>query len=152
MPRVISRALEVALQRGRVTRNVATLVDAPSAPKTEIEPLTAADARAILATARGQRNAARWSVALALGLRQGEALGLAWKDLDLTTGTIRVTQALQRTTGGLVLVPPKSAAGRRTLVVPPPLLAELALVRQQQEQERVTAGQLTEVMPELRRV
>ncbi|WP_018640212.1 site-specific integrase [Parafrankia elaeagni] len=44
---------------------------------------TASDARAVLDAAKGQRNAARWSVAPALGLRQGEALGLPWDAVDL---------------------------------------------------------------------
>jgi integrase len=44
-------------------------------------------------------------VALAVGLRQGEALGLAWNSVDLDAGTIVVRQALQRIRGrGLVLV------------------------------------------------
>ncbi|MEV8636233.1 site-specific integrase [Streptosporangium sp. NPDC051023] len=34
------------------------------------------------------RNGVRWSVGLALGLRQGEALGLRWKYLDLKAGSI----------------------------------------------------------------
>lgn len=64
----------------------------------------------------GQRNAARWSVSLALGLRQGEALGLRWVDVDLDAGTLAVRQALQRVRGkGLVIVPPKSRASRRRL-------------------------------------
>jgi integrase len=39
---------------------------------------------------------ARWLVGLALGLRQGEALGLWWEDIDLATGLLRVRRALQR--------------------------------------------------------
>ena len=41
-------------------------------------------------------NGARWSVALALGLRQGEALGMRWGCIDLKAGTLRVFQ-LKRT-------------------------------------------------------
>jgi integrase len=134
--RVLSRALKVAMQRGRIVRNVATLVDAPSLNRAEIHPLSADDARAILAAARGQRNAARWSVALALGLRQGEALGLPWAAVDLEAGTLTVRQALQRQTGkGLVVVQPKSRAGRRSIALPPELAGAL---REHQ------AGQLAE--------
>lgn len=104
--RILSRALKVAVQRGKAHRNVATLVDAPSLQRSEVVPLTADDCRAILSAAQGRRNAARWSVALALGLRQGEALGMSWSALDLTAGTLAVRQALQRRHGGgLVLVP-----------------------------------------------
>src|SRR3712207_6884536 len=37
-------------------------------------PLDAEEARRVVATARAHRNAARWTVALAVGLRQSEAL------------------------------------------------------------------------------
>lgn len=139
--RILSRALKVAVQRGRIARNVCTLVDAPSLDRREVEPLTAEDARRILATAEGRRNAARWSVALALGLRQGEALGLRWPDVDFDAGSLTVRQALQRIAGrGLVLVPPKSRAGRRTIALPPQLVVALRAHRTAQLEERLQAG------------
>jgi integrase len=70
---------QVAVQRGHLTRNVAPLVDAPSATPAQIEPLTLAEAKAPRPRQRGCAQH-RWSVALALGLRQGEALGLRWAD------------------------------------------------------------------------
>jgi integrase len=144
MHRVVSRALKVAMRRGRVARNVATLVDAPTVRRAEVVPLTASEARRILAAAADDRNAARWSVALALGLRQGEALGLMWDDLDLDGGTLTVRRALQRrrTGGGLVMVEPKSAAGRRTMVLPQPLVTSLRRHRTAQRAERLAAGSL----------
>jgi cytochrome c oxidase assembly protein subunit 15 len=39
------------------------------------------------------------SVATALGLRQGEALGLRWHDVDFDAGTLSVRQALERSGG-----------------------------------------------------
>ena len=143
MHRILSRALKVGLRRGRVARNVASLVDAPTVRRTEIVPLTATEARQVLAAASTDRNAARWSVALALGLRQGEALGLWWDDLDLNNATLTVRRALQRKPGGgLVLVEPKSAAGRRTVVLPQPLAIALRRHRVAQHEERLAAGSL----------
>jgi len=43
-----------------------------------------------------KRNGARWSVALALGIRHGEALGLRWSYVDLETGVIRAWFQIQR--------------------------------------------------------
>jgi integrase len=139
--RVLSRALKVAMQRGRVARNACALVDAPSVIRAEVEPLTSDDARAVLRAAVELRNGARWSVALALGLRQGEALGLPWAAVDLDAGTLRVRQALQRQTGkGLVIVAPKSAAGKRTVTLPRPLLDALRQHRTAQLEERLEAA------------
>ena len=94
--RIISRALQVAMQREIITRNVATLLDAPSAEEIEIEPLTRDEARAVLVEAERRRNGCRWSVALAMGLRQGEALGLRWAYLDLDEGVMQIWWQLQR--------------------------------------------------------
>ena len=94
--RILSRALKVAVQRGYVSRNVATLVNAPSAQPGEVQPLTLDEAQKITALAAGRRNGTRWSVALALGLRQGEALGLCWRYIDLDAATLTVRWQLQR--------------------------------------------------------
>ena len=66
----------MAMRKGQVLRNVATLVDAPTHREPDIEPLTEDEARAILDLAAVVRNGARWSAALALSVRQCEALGM----------------------------------------------------------------------------
>jgi len=94
--RIISRALEIAVRRGKVGRNVAKLVDAPSASRPEIQPFSQEDARLILKTALNWPTGVRWSVGLALGLRQGEVLGLRWECLDLENRVARIYRQLQR--------------------------------------------------------
>lgn len=94
--RILSRALEVAYRRGMMPRNPAKLIDSPTAKRVEIQPLTEAEALRVLDAATGQRNAARWSVGLALGLRQGEALGLRWSYVDLDLSEMRVWWQLHR--------------------------------------------------------
>jgi integrase len=86
----------MAMRRGKVLRNVATFVDAPMHREMEIAPLTEEQARAILDMAVATRNGSRWSIALALGLRQCEALGMRWSCIDFKQGTVRVFQ-LKRT-------------------------------------------------------
>ncbi len=98
--RILSRALKVAVQRGYISRNVATLVDAPFAQPQEIEPLTLDEAQRIVRLAASQPNGTRWSVALALGLRQGEALSLRWRYVNFETATLTIRWQLQRLTGG----------------------------------------------------
>ena len=95
--RILSRALEIAYRREKVGRNVAKLVDPPSASAREIDTLSRAEARRILEASNERSNGARWSVGFALGLRQGEALGLRWKYVDLDAGTVKVWWQLQRT-------------------------------------------------------
>jgi integrase len=144
--RILSRALKVAMQRGKVARNVCVLVDAPSAGSASAAisgSLTAAEARKVLMAADGTHNAARWTVALALGLRQSEALGLAWSAVDLDRGTLRVQRGLHRVKGhGLVFEEPKSERSRRTLLLPWQLVESLRLQTKAQLEERLAAGTL----------
>ncbi len=104
---VLRAALNQALRWNLVVRNVATLVEPPRHVAQEIQPLTPEQARTLIAAAEHARLGALVSVALALGLRQGEALGLRWTDVDLDAKTVRVSQALERSGG--------HAATRKTL-------------------------------------
>ena len=74
---------------GLVARNVATLVDVPRGQRPEVQPFNPEQARAFLDAVRGDRLEALYSVALAIGLRRGEALGLRWDDVDLDAGVRR---------------------------------------------------------------
>ncbi len=139
--RILSRTLKVAMQRGKIARNVCSLVDAPSLRRDEVVPFSATEARSLLAAARGLRNEARWSVALALGLRQGEALALRWEDIDLDSGTLTVKRSMQRLVGkGLVFDEPKSRASRRAIMLPNGLRDALRAHRAAQLEERLAAG------------
>src|SRR5947199_374007 len=83
-------ALTLAMRWEVASRNVARLVDRPRRERTQINPFTPDEARQFLAAVRGHRLEALFSVALALGLRQGEALGLRWADIDFEANTLRV--------------------------------------------------------------
>lgn len=140
--RILSRALTVAESRGHVTRNVARLVDAPRQVHREQEHLRSGEARAVLEATRGRREHARWVLALALGLRQGEALGLRWKDVDLDAGILTIRRALQRQAGaGLVFVEPKSATSRRVVPLPRFAVEALRAHRRLQAGERLAAAE-----------
>jgi integrase len=144
--RVLSRALRVASQRAKVARNVATLVDPPTVKRPETAlPLSAQEARKVMAAAQTHRNAARWTVALAVGLRQSEALALRWSDVDLDNGTLSVRRGLHRISGqGLVYEEPKADRSRRNLALPAQLVDALKAQRAAQLEERIAAGPLWE--------
>lgn len=140
---ILRRALKVAVQRKRLRWNPAgaEAMDAPPRREGDIEPMTLDEAKAVMAAAAGQRNEARWSVALALGLRQGEALGLTWQHVDLDDGVIRVRQALKRVKGkGLIFGDVKSKASNRDLAVPPEMLPLLRAHKKAQNAERLETG------------
>ena len=80
---ILGRAYRMATRRGIVGRNVTTFVDPPRHREPEMSPLTADEARRILAAASEVPNSARWSVALALESPPGEALGPALQHVVL---------------------------------------------------------------------
>jgi integrase len=82
----------------------------------------------------------RRSAALAVGLRQGEAFGLSWEDVDLNTGTITVRYELQRIDGKLQPVEPKTALSRRTIVLPAVAIDALRRHRLRLREERLDDG------------
>ena len=117
---VLHRALGQAYKWSLIARNPATLVQPPRVPQAEVRPFSPDDARRFLEAVRGERLEALYSVALAVGLRQGEALGLRWHDVDLDAGTLTVRDQLQRLDGAWHFVEPKTARSRRTAHLPPP--------------------------------
>jgi len=162
--RTIRTALNEALRRGYITRNPATLAKAPRIVEEEVEPYTVEEVHSILDTAAELRNGTRWAIALALGLRQGEALGLRWADVDLDLGLLVVRSSrqrpkwrhgckppcgrkyagycLQRQPLRAVVAETKSRAGRRSIGLPDELVALLRKHRGDQERDRLAAAQL----------
>lgn len=160
---ILRRALRVAEQRQRIGRNPAALVATPSVPHREAVALTREQAIKALEAASRRRSGPRWQVGLAMGLRQGEALGLCWPSVDLAAGTLRVETELvwlryrhgcgapavcgtarrcpERTDGRFVLEEPKSARSRRTLPLPAELVVELRAWKVAQLEERLALGE-----------
>lgn len=120
---IASKALKQAEDDGKILRSPAKSVTPPGGDKGSHGKLTMDEARAVMRVLANRPDRARWYAALLLGLRQGEALGLAWDDVDTDAGVIHVRQSLGRVKGaGLQLGPVKSQASRRAL----PLLPEVA--------------------------
>jgi integrase len=162
--RTIRAALNVAVRRKHITENPVLLAKAPKLDEEEVEPCSVEEIKTLLETALQKRNSARWAVALALGLRQGEALGLMWSDVDLDAGTLIVRRSRLRPKwqhgcstpcghkfGGycperIPLRPEtagtKSKAGKRGIGLPDELVAMLRAHRREQESERTRAADL----------
>ena len=106
----------------------------------KFEAWSAPEARSFLRVANVHRLSALFTSALLLGLRRGEALGLAWVDVDLEEGVLRVRQALQRAGGVLRLGPVKSDGSARFVAMPGPCVEALRRHRDRQQAEREVAG------------
>jgi integrase len=138
---ILRIALNQALKWGSVGRNVAALTVAPKLARKRFYSLTPEQARQLLDAAQDDRLQAVFTVALSLGLRMGEILGLRWQDVDLDGATLTINQAIYRIAGkGLVAAEPKTDRSRRTLFLPETVRAALRAHRVRQLQEHLSAG------------
>jgi len=115
--KILHRALQVALQRDKVSRNVMALVETPTVTKKERTIFRTEDeVRRFRKAVRGSVYEPLYLVALDTGCRQGELLALKWENVDLARGRIHIKATLTETeTGELVATPPKTASSRRTV-------------------------------------
>jgi integrase len=146
---VLRSALSQAMKWNLVSRNSAVLVNVPRIPHKRIQPLDPEHARKLLETAKGGRFEAIYTVALTLGMRRGEVLGLRWSDVDFDGRAIRVNQSMQRLSTGssdkgkrseLQATETKTDGSRRTIALPDSVVRALRAHRARQAQDRLVAG------------
>lgn len=137
---LLKNALDMAVRWRYIQVNPLTLVDRPRVKKEERMPLTPTEVRALLDTTADHRLAALFQLALTLGLRLGELLGLRWADLNWDAATLAVTQQVQHVEDKVVISPPKTDSSKRLLPVPPMLLSALRAHWQRQREERLYLG------------
>jgi integrase len=117
---VLRTALNVAVKDGLIAsqRNVAAYAEPPKVLRTEMKAFTTEQAQAFLAAVQGDELEAIYVLALTVGMRQGEILGLRWRNVDLAGGTLSVDKALQRVGKEYRLVEPKSSTSVRLVQLP----------------------------------
>lgn len=134
-PKTIRNALgflhsifELGLRKGWATSNPCKLVEKPRDPQSE--DIRFLDKEEIEATIRAEEAiddvlsptlALMYRAAAMTGLRQGELIGLRWRDVDWTAGKVRVRQAYVRSEFTL----PKSRRGSRSVPLADDLAASL---------------------------
>jgi len=121
--RIMSRALKVAVARGRIARNPCPNVTPPAVDRDEPQPPTAAEIARIVKRCETWPNGTRWLLAIATGIRQGEALALEWGDVDLghaeRPATISIRRSAAMVRGERIVKAPKSRKSLRTIQVGP---------------------------------
>jgi integrase len=141
---ILRCALEQAKVWGYVARNAAEATEPPRGVAPKIKPLTKDQARRLIEAVKGHRLEALYRIALSLGLRRGEVLGLLWSDIDLDKGTLRITGQVQtlRLDGcqNVRTSSAKTAAGARELPLPDLLVQVLRRHWELQQLERSTLG------------
>ncbi len=145
---VLRRAVQQAVDWQMLPRNVIDSVKKPRAYQKEVTALTPEQVRKFLEAARETRLHALFTLAVTIGMRLGELLGLRWQDVNLDAGTLTIAQNLERVGTRLQFNTPKTKASRRTVNLPNVALVALKQWRKEQAQERLKLGEAWE-HPEL---
>jgi integrase len=135
-------AFNRAVRLNLLARNPVVHVEIPRLPDHRVQPLSATEAERLLEAAQGSRLETFYTLALATGARRGELLGLKWPDVDLATGRLTISRALQRIEGqkGLHLTETKTRSANRTIILPQFAIAALRAHHTRQLQERLISG------------
>jgi len=80
-----------------------------------MQTLDANQVRTLLGVAKGDRLEALYVLAVTTGMRQGELLGLRWRDVNLDRRRVAVRGNLQREGSGMTIAEPKTPRSRRQI-------------------------------------
>lgn len=137
---LLSVALGEAENNEYIPSNPVKKVRIPVNKTREIEPLTIEEVKRLLETYKETYMSARLHIALLCGLRQGEALGLRWQDVDLVNGVLEVRNQIQMIDGKRQLTGLKTERSRRSLVVTSGSLEALKIHKQLVENMKLIWG------------
>jgi integrase len=113
---LLSVAFGAAVDKGYLAHNPVKLTKNIALDRKPISPLTQQEVRTLLNFSEGTFQHARFHVALLLGLRQGEALGLRWADINLDDCTLRVHSQIQKINGKRSFTDLKTDSSHRTIM------------------------------------
>lgn len=137
--KVLRSAMSAACREELIARNVVSLVEAPKVDPYEGKLWTLEETLAFILTARRDPLYAAFMLAIGLGLRRGELVGLRWQDIDLDGRTLRVRKQWQRVRGEYYEADTKNRR-KRTLPLPMLCVAPLRWQRIRQQVMRDKAG------------
>lgn len=120
-------ALRHAVRHGVLTADPLAMMPAPRRAETRIPILTRQEASRLVEAAVDEPFGAAYVLAVTVGLREGELLGLRWDDVDLDRRTLRVRgNATSGLDGARHVTAPKTPASRRDLTLPAVAIEALA--------------------------
>lgn len=139
---IMHKAFNMAVKQGIIQFNPCDAAELPKAEKREIAPLADDEIPRFLSAidASPMRNA--FALCLFAGLREGECLGLSWKQVDFEKGRITISQQLQQSkkTGEYYIAPSTKSNKPRTIEPPPIAFQYLRAERAKQSENRLKAG------------
>lgn len=140
---VLHKAFAVALKQGIIQANPCAAAELPKVEHHEISPLTDEEIPRFLAAIDDSPMRNAYALCLFAGLREGECLGLSWKQVDFQRRRITVSQQLQKekVKGGRYYIAPSTKSSKPRTIEPPPIAFEyLRAEKRKQAENRLKAG------------
>lgn len=139
--RLMFQSLKHAMRWRIIPANAAALAEPPkvAAPIPFIP--SPGDVQRVLAVAEGLHTGTMVYLAILTGLRQGELLGLRWRDVDLENGRLHVQRSAQWLPGrGTIFKTPKTRRSIRVVPLTEETVIRLRAHRVRQTEERLAHG------------
>lgn len=111
---MINNIMRTAVEDELINKNPVEKVRKPSVKRKEVEVWTPEQMSLFLDHTRNSRYYIAFWLAISFGLRQGEILGLRFKDIDFNNGVLRIVQTLEHS-GGQLKYGGKSSSSIRSI-------------------------------------
>ncbi len=146
--KVLSNALETAVDDGLIVRNVANRVKLPKTTKPQITVLTQEQQNAFVEQAKVTYMGVVYIFDLCTGMRLGELLGLKWQDIDFEQNQLHIKRIIRKVKDPdnpeehwhLEFGTPKTPTSERTIPLNETAIKVLADVWEQQEKNKEKAS------------
>jgi len=135
---VLHGALSQAVEWGIIASNPADRIRLPAKTCEVMTPLAPDQVPTFLEAIRDHPLEGVFTLAIATGMRQGEILGLQWRDVD--GSRLHVRDTLVRMSGGWWLGDPKTPQSRRTIELTDPTVAMLRAHRRRRAKHFLRLG------------
>ncbi len=129
---VLHKAFSIAIKQGIISANPCEGAELPKVTKKEISPLTDEEIPLFLSAIEGSPMGNAYALCLFAGLREGECLGLSWKQVDFKRKRIVISQQLQKNKVGdkEYYIAPTTKSSKPRTIEPPAIAFEY--LRQEQ--------------------
>jgi len=140
--RILKESLKHAVEWEIIQRSPADKVKPPKKIKREAQAVDGPAVLKMLESLKGTYVYIGAFIAACTWLREGEVLGMRWKDVDFKANVLRVRQVLQVVNGNLVTGPPKTATSQREVPLLPQLAAALRAHKREQKKNKLALGEV----------
>ena len=142
---ILHKAFSVAIKQGLIFGNPCDGAEIPKVIQKEIAPLRDEEIPKFIAAIDGHPMGNAYALCLFAGLREGECMGLSWKQVDFKNGRITINQQLQKEKikGGKYYIASTTKNSKPRTIEPPAIAFDyLRAERARQFENQLRAGEV----------